>query len=79
MKIGKHIGKRAKHNDQDGYVFETINVGEHNGILFVYDDKIGHNATFYFEKHPEEWNDELKRRCWCVSKHEVTLTKKVIR
>ena len=59
MRIGNHVGKRAKHNDQDGYVFETI--GEHNGTLFVYDDKIGHNAPFYFEKHPEEWNDELKR------------------
>ena len=35
MRIGNHVGKRAKHNDQDGYVFETI---EHNGILFVYDD-----------------------------------------
>ena len=46
MRIGNHVGKRAKHNDQDGYVFETI---EHNGILFVYDDKIGHNATFYLK------------------------------
>ena len=31
MRIGKHIGKRAKHNDKDGYVFETI--GEHNGTF----------------------------------------------
>ena len=46
MRIGNHVGKRAKHNDQDGYVFETI--GEHNGTLFVYDDKIGHNTPFYF-------------------------------
>ena len=76
MKIGKHIGRRAKHNDQDGYVFETINNDGSN--LFVYDDKIGHDAPCYFNKHPEEWNDELKRRCWYVSKREVTLTKKVI-
>ena len=75
MRIGNHVGKRAKHNDQDGYVFETI---EHKGILFVYDDKIGHNATFYFEKHPEEWNDELKRRCWYLAKDKIKILKKVI-
>ena len=79
MKIGEHIGKRAKFINKEGYFFETINDDGSN--LFVFDEKIGHNghnAPSYFEKHPDEWNDELKRRCWYVYKREVTLTKKVI-
>ena len=48
MKIGKHIGKRAKINGNLGYFFETIDTGEHN--LFVYDERLGHNAGSYFEK-----------------------------
>ena len=78
MRIGKHIGKRAKHNNKDGYVFETI--VEHNGTLFVYDDKIGHghNAPFYFEKHPEEWNDELEGRCWYLAKDKIKILKKKV-
>ena len=72
----KHIGKRAKYNNKDGYVFETI--GEHNGTLFVYDDKIGHNAPFYCEKHPEEWNDELEGRCWYLAKDKIKILKKVL-
>ena len=58
------------------YVFETI--GEHNGTLFVYDDKIGHNAPFYCEKHPEEWNDELEGRCWYLAKDKIKILKKVL-
>ena len=73
MRIGKHVGKRAKHNNKEGYVFETI--GEYDGNLFVYDDKIGHNAPFYFEKHPTEWNDELEGRCWYAAKDNVKIIK----
>ena len=80
MRIGNHVGRRAIYNNSEGYFFETI--GELTGTLFVYDDKIGHDAQFYFEKHPEEWNDELKSRCRYVSKYvskrEVTLTKKKV-
>ena len=76
MKIGEHIGKRAKFINKEGYFFETIIDDVSN--LFVFDEKRGHNADPYFNKHPDEWNDELEKRCWYVSKHEVTLTKKVI-
>ena len=64
MKIGKHIGKRAKINGNLGYFFETIDTGEHN--LFVYDERLGHNAGAYFEKNKHEWKDELRQRCWLV-------------
>ena len=71
MNIGNNIGKRAKVNENLGYFFETINLlGYH---LFVYDEKFGHNAPFYFEKHPEEWNDELEGRCWIVDPDDITL------
>ena len=86
MKIGEHIGKRAIYNNREGYFFETINdegyffetINYDGSNLFVFDEKIGHNPPSYFEKHPDEWKDELKRRCWHVSKCEVTLPKKVI-
>ena len=71
MKIGNHIGKRAKINDNLGYFFETIDMSDHN--LFVYDIKIGHNAGPYFDKNPHEWKDELKYRCWFVKPEYVTL------
>ena len=64
LKIGKHIGKRAKINGNLGYFFETIDTGEHN--LFVYDERLGHNAGSYFEKNKHEWKDELRQRCWLV-------------
>ena len=35
MKIGKHIGKRAKYKNKLGYFFETINHKVYN--LFVFD------------------------------------------
>ena len=71
MNIGNNIGKRAKVNENLGYFFETINLlGYH---LFVYDEKFGHNVPLYFEKHPEEWNDELEGRCWIVDLDDITL------
>ena len=42
MKIGNHIGRRATFDDEKGYFFETINDDGSN--LFVFDEKIGHNA-----------------------------------
>jgi hypothetical protein len=76
MKIGNHIGRRATFDDEKGYFFETINDDGSN--LFVFDEKIGHNAPPYFNKHKDEWNDELKQRCWYVSKVEVTFNKKKV-
>lgn len=76
MKIGNHTGKRATFDDEKGYFFETINDDGSN--LFVFDEKLGHDAPRYFNKHPDEWNDELKHRCWYVSKSEVTFTKVII-
>ena len=78
MKIGNHICKRAKINDNLGYFFETIDMSDHN--LFVYDIKIGHNAGPYFDKNPHEWKDELKNRCWFVRPHYVRIvnSKKVV-
>lgn len=73
MKIGKHLGKRAKLNNQLGYFFETIEMSERQ--LFVYDSKIGHNASLYFDYHPNEWNDELKKRCWFIRPEYITLEK----
>ena len=32
MKIGKHIGKRAKYKNKLGYFFETINHNTRKGI-----------------------------------------------
>ena len=77
MKIGNHIGKRAKINDNLGYFFETIEMSEHN--LFVYDSKIGHSALPYFENHQNEWNDELKKRCWLIKPEYVTLVKPLVK
>lgn len=76
MKIENHIGRRATFDDEKGYFFETINDDGSN--LFVFDEKIGHNAPPYFDKHKDEWNDELKHRCWYVSKAEVTFNKKKV-
>ena len=76
MKIGKHIGRRATFDDEKGYFFETIN--DYCSNLFVFDEKNGHNAPSYFEKHPDELPDELKCRCWYVSKAEVTFNKKKV-
>ena len=76
MKIGNHTGKRAKFINKEGYFFETI-VYE-DSKLFVFDEKRGHNAGDYFKKHPDEWNDELEKRCWYVSKAEVTFNKKKV-
>ena len=73
MKIGKHLGQRAKFNNHLGYFFQTINQNEHN--LFVYDGKYGHNASPYFDYHPNEWNDELKTRCWFIRPEYITLEK----
>lgn len=73
MKIGNHIGKRAKIKNNLGYFFETIEMSEHN--LFVYDSKIAHSALPYFENHQNEWNDELKKRCWFIKPEYVTLVK----
>ena len=42
--------------------FETIVYDDSK--LFVLDEKRGHNADDYFKKHPDEWNDELEKRCW---------------
>ena len=76
MKIGNHTGKRAKFINKEGYFFETIN--DYGSNLFVFDEKRGHNAGDYFKKHPDEWNDELEKRCWYVSKAEVTFNKKKV-
>ena len=76
MKIGNHKGKRAKFINKEGYFFETIVYDDSN--LFVLDEKRGHNADDYFEKHPDEWNDELEKRCWYVLKDMVKLTNKVL-
>ena len=73
MKIGKHLGKRAKLRNQLGYFFKTIEMSEYN--LFVYDSKIGHSALPYFENHQNEWNDELEERCWFIKPEYVTLVK----
>ena len=56
--------------------FETIVYDDSK--LFVLDEKRGHNADDYFKKHPDEWNDELEKRCWYVLKDMVKLTKKVL-
>ena len=63
MKIGKHLGQRAKLNNHLGYFFQTINQHEHN--LFVFDG----------EDDPNEWNDELKTRCWFITPEYITLEK----
>ena len=76
MKIGNHTGRRATFVGEKGYFFETIIDDGSN--VFVFDEKLGHDADSYFNKHPEEWNDELKNRCWYVSKSEVTFTKVII-
>ena len=76
MKIGNHIGRRATFADEKGYFFETIVYDDSN--LFVLDEKRGHNAVDYFKKHPDEWNDDLEKRCWYVLKDMVKLTKKVL-
>ena len=67
MENRKHLGKRAKLNNQLGYFFETIEMSEHQ--LFVYDSKIGHSESPYFEKHPNV--DMFK-------KDDVTVTEKKI-
>ena len=72
MKIGNHIGKRAQLNTDLGYFFETIiDMSDHK--LFVYDRKIGHSASLYFDNNKHEWNDELRQRCWFVRPEYVTI------
>ena len=57
------------------HIHEKTKIDDGSNV-FVFDEKLGHDADSYFNKHPEEWNDELKNRCWYVSKSEVTLIKK---
>ena len=52
MKIGNHIGKRAQLNTDLGYFFETIDMSDHK--LFVYDRKIGHSASPYFDNNKQK-------------------------
>ena len=76
MKIGNHRGQRATYKNEDGYFFETMT--DADSFIFVFDERIGHDAKPYFNIHKDEWNDELKKRCWFVGKYEVTFNKKKV-
>ena len=85
MKIGEHIGKKVTYRDKyvnqthNGYVFETINDGEF--VLFIADveNELFHNAPTYFHnKHPENWNEEYKRKCWWILKNSYQIRKIII-
>ena len=75
MKIGNHISQRATYKNKDGYFFETMI--EADSFIFVFDEHIGHDAKYYFNNHKDEWNEELKDRCWYVGKYEVTFKHEV--
>lgn len=70
------MGKRATYKNKDGYFFETMTDGD--SFIVVFDEKIGHDANSYFNKHTDEWTEELEDRCWYVGKYEVMSNKKVI-
>ena len=76
MKIGNHISQRATYKNKDGYFFETMI--EDDSFIFVFDDKIGHSARFYFINHTDEWNEDLEKRCGYVQKDDVTVTEKKV-
>ena len=50
MKIGNHIGKRAKFINKEGYFFWNNNWRRFKLVRIRW--KIGHDANPYFNKHP---------------------------
>ena len=82
MKIGTHRGKRAtylvRNNQYTGYVFETITDKVY--VLFIADETHAqfHSASPYFNRHPENWNEEYAKRCYWPRKNNYELAKVIL-